>query len=163
MGIFVQLFAFEKCVRESAEEVLEVEGLSQASLNHARADFHPPSSCEISEASTGKPNGSLRHPGAPFDNHKGPKLPFLPATDPTRSSLLSRKSSTMSAPSLAPYILKRPWLKNWMTPIANWYANAAGYRRLGTKLIYPPHPKPETVPSRSKMHETYLTLKLWFP
>jgi hypothetical protein len=37
----------------------------------------------------------------------------------------------MSAPTLAPYILKRPWLKRWMMPLANWYANAAGYRRLG--------------------------------
>lgn len=37
----------------------------------------------------------------------------------------------MSAPSLAPYILKRPWLLSWMKPFAEWYANAAGYRRLG--------------------------------
>ncbi|EHY55724.1 Cytochrome b-c1 complex subunit 7 [Exophiala dermatitidis] len=39
----------------------------------------------------------------------------------------------MSAPSLAPYILKRPWLKRWMVPFANWYADAAGYRRLGLR------------------------------
>ncbi|KAK6375971.1 Cytochrome b-c1 complex subunit 7, mitochondrial [Exophiala oligosperma] len=39
----------------------------------------------------------------------------------------------MSAPSLAPYILKRPWLKRWMMPLANWYADAAGYRRLGLR------------------------------
>ncbi|RMZ81044.1 hypothetical protein DV738_g2484, partial [Chaetothyriales sp. CBS 135597] len=39
----------------------------------------------------------------------------------------------MSAPSLAPYILKRPWLKRWMVPLANWYADAAGYRKLGLK------------------------------
>ncbi|KAK5212611.1 Cytochrome b-c1 complex subunit 7, mitochondrial [Exophiala xenobiotica] len=39
----------------------------------------------------------------------------------------------MSAPSLAPYILKRPWLKRWMVPLANWYAEAAGYRRLGLR------------------------------
>uniref|UniRef100_A0A0D6R909 Cytochrome b-c1 complex subunit 7 n=1 Tax=Araucaria cunninghamii TaxID=56994 RepID=A0A0D6R909_ARACU len=39
----------------------------------------------------------------------------------------------MSGPSLAPYILKRPWLRNWMVPFANWYANASGYRRLGLK------------------------------
>lgn len=38
----------------------------------------------------------------------------------------------MSGPSLAPYILKRPWLLSWMKPFAEWYANAAGYRRLGT-------------------------------
>ncbi|KAI1616993.1 ubiquinol-cytochrome c reductase subunit 7 [Exophiala viscosa] len=39
----------------------------------------------------------------------------------------------MSAPSMAPYILKRPWLKRWMMPLANWYAEAAGYRQLGLK------------------------------
>ncbi|EXJ77681.1 ubiquinol-cytochrome c reductase subunit 7 [Capronia epimyces CBS 606.96] len=39
----------------------------------------------------------------------------------------------MSAPSLAPYILKRPWLKRWIVPFANWYADAAGYRRLGLR------------------------------
>ncbi|MCJ1454997.1 Cytochrome b-c1 complex subunit 7 [Mycoblastus sanguinarius] len=26
----------------------------------------------------------------------------------------------MSAPSLAGYIIKRPWLKRWMMPFANW-------------------------------------------
>ncbi|KAK5094455.1 Cytochrome b-c1 complex subunit 7, mitochondrial [Exophiala xenobiotica] len=39
----------------------------------------------------------------------------------------------MSGPSLAPYILRRPWLKKWMMPFANWYANASGYRKLGLK------------------------------
>ncbi|KAK5937855.1 Cytochrome b-c1 complex subunit 7 [Knufia obscura] len=39
----------------------------------------------------------------------------------------------MSGPSLAPYILRRPWLKRWMMPFANWYANASGYRRLGLR------------------------------
>ncbi|KIW67619.1 hypothetical protein PV04_06857 [Phialophora macrospora] len=39
----------------------------------------------------------------------------------------------MSGPSLAPYILKRPWLKRWMMPFANWYANTAGYRSLGLR------------------------------
>ncbi|KAI8934431.1 hypothetical protein NX059_009163 [Plenodomus lindquistii] len=39
----------------------------------------------------------------------------------------------MSAPSLAPYIAKRPWLKKWVTPLANWYCNAAGYRQLGLR------------------------------
>jgi hypothetical protein len=39
--------------------------------------------------------------------------------------------ANMSGPSLAPYILKRPWLKRWMMPFANWYANSAGYRSLG--------------------------------
>ncbi|PYH45187.1 ubiquinol--cytochrome-c reductase subunit 7 [Aspergillus saccharolyticus JOP 1030-1] len=39
----------------------------------------------------------------------------------------------MSAPSLTNFIVKRPWLKRWMTPLAQWYTDAAGYRRLGLK------------------------------
>lgn len=50
----------------------------------------------------------------------------------TKRHCTAALQGNMSAPSLAPYILKRPWLKRWMMPIANWYADAAGYRRLGT-------------------------------
>lgn len=39
----------------------------------------------------------------------------------------------MSAPSLAPFIAKRAWLKRWMMPLSNWYCNAAGYRQLGLR------------------------------
>ncbi|KAI0134399.1 cytochrome b-c1 complex subunit 7 [Xylariales sp. AK1849] len=40
----------------------------------------------------------------------------------------------MSAyPSLAPYVMKRPWLRKMFTPVANWYANAAGYRQMGLR------------------------------
>ncbi|KXL44628.1 MAG: hypothetical protein FE78DRAFT_132456, partial [Acidomyces sp. 'richmondensis'] len=39
----------------------------------------------------------------------------------------------MSYPSLAPYILKRPWLARWMKPLSNWYFENAGYRKLGLK------------------------------
>jgi ubiquinol-cytochrome c reductase subunit 7 len=39
----------------------------------------------------------------------------------------------MSQPSLVNYIVKRPWLRNMMKPLANWYANAAGYRKLGLR------------------------------
>ncbi|PWY86234.1 ubiquinol-cytochrome c reductase complex 14 kDa protein [Aspergillus heteromorphus CBS 117.55] len=39
----------------------------------------------------------------------------------------------MSAPSLASYIVKRPWLNRWMMPLAQWYTDAAGYRRLGLR------------------------------
>lgn len=35
--------------------------------------------------------------------------------------------------SLAPYILKRPWLTKLLTPAANWYAGASGYRQLGLR------------------------------
>ncbi|KAF2809312.1 uncharacterized protein BDZ99DRAFT_463159 [Mytilinidion resinicola] len=39
----------------------------------------------------------------------------------------------MSQPSLAPFVLKRQWLTRWMKPLANWYANASGYRKLGLR------------------------------
>ncbi|KAI4745804.1 ubiquinol-cytochrome c reductase complex 14 kDa protein [Aureobasidium sp. EXF-12298] len=39
----------------------------------------------------------------------------------------------MSQPSLTNFIVKRPWLKRWMTPLANWYSDAAGYRKLGLR------------------------------
>ncbi|KOS22784.1 Cytochrome b-c1 complex subunit 7 [Escovopsis weberi] len=35
--------------------------------------------------------------------------------------------------SLAPFVLRRPWLAKALTPIANWYAGAAGYRQLGLR------------------------------
>src|SRR5215471_13370692 len=49
-------------------------------------------------------------------------LPLLPSLIPT-----------MSAPSIASYVVKRPWLKRWMMPLATWYSNAAGYRKLGLR------------------------------
>ncbi|KAL8914426.1 MAG: hypothetical protein Q9171_000931 [Xanthocarpia ochracea] len=39
----------------------------------------------------------------------------------------------MSAPSMTKFITKRPWLKRWVVPLANWYADAAGYRKLGLR------------------------------
>ncbi|KAI4245062.1 MAG: hypothetical protein L6R40_002661 [Gallowayella cf. fulva] len=39
----------------------------------------------------------------------------------------------MSAPSMTKFINKRPWLKRWMVPLANWYADAAGYRKMGLR------------------------------
>ncbi|KAI9785676.1 MAG: Cytochrome b-c1 complex subunit 7 [Geoglossum umbratile] len=39
----------------------------------------------------------------------------------------------MSQPSFTNFIVKRPWLRRWMTPLANWYADAAGYRKLGLR------------------------------
>ncbi|KAK7750549.1 Cytochrome b-c1 complex subunit 7, mitochondrial [Diatrype stigma] len=38
-----------------------------------------------------------------------------------------------SYPSLAPFVLQRPWLLRLLKPISNWYTNAAGYRRLGLR------------------------------
>jgi ubiquinol-cytochrome c reductase subunit 7 len=43
----------------------------------------------------------------------------------------------MSVPSLTSYVVKRPYLKRWLQPIAEWYTNAAGYRRLGLRYISP--------------------------
>ncbi|KAG6008029.1 Cytochrome b-c1 complex subunit 7 [Claviceps pusilla] len=39
----------------------------------------------------------------------------------------------MSGYSLAPFILRRPWLAKMVMPAANWYANAAGYKKLGLR------------------------------
>ena len=47
------------------------------------------------------------------------------------------QSATMSAPSLAPFIMKRPWRQRWVKPLANWYCNAAGYRQLGLRYGAP--------------------------
>ncbi|KAI0108533.1 putative ubiquinol--cytochrome-c reductase [Daldinia grandis] len=38
-----------------------------------------------------------------------------------------------SYPTLAPFISKRPWLRNLLKPVASWYTNAAGYRQLGLR------------------------------
>lgn len=35
--------------------------------------------------------------------------------------------------SLAPYIRSSKTLMNWVKPLANWYANVAGYRKYGFK------------------------------
>lgn len=39
----------------------------------------------------------------------------------------------MSFPSIAPAIMKRPWLKRWMEPLSTWYFDNAGYRKLGLR------------------------------
>ncbi|KXJ90795.1 cytochrome b-c1 complex subunit 7 [Microdochium bolleyi] len=36
-------------------------------------------------------------------------------------------------PSLAGFVMKKPWLYNMLKPVANWYTNAAGYRQLGLR------------------------------
>ncbi|KAJ4267697.1 Cytochrome b-c1 complex subunit 7 [Fusarium torreyae] len=35
--------------------------------------------------------------------------------------------------SLAPFILRRPWLAKLFKPAATWYVNAAGYRQMGLR------------------------------
>lgn len=44
-------------------------------------------------------------------------------------------AATMSQPSITKFVLKRSWLKSWMVPLSNWYANAAGYRSLGLRCV----------------------------
>ncbi len=44
-------------------------------------------------------------------------------------------SGEMSSFSLAPFILKRPWLQKALTPLAAWYGQAAGYRQLGLQYV----------------------------
>ncbi|CAK7239806.1 MAG: Cytochrome b-c1 complex subunit 7, mitochondrial [Sporothrix thermara] len=39
----------------------------------------------------------------------------------------------MSYVSLAPFIRQRPWLHKALKPVANWYANLAGYRQMGLR------------------------------
>jgi hypothetical protein len=51
--------------------------------------------------------------------------------------LTTSPTANMSNPSLAKFVMKRPWLNNWMKPLASWYSNAAGYRQLGLKYVHP--------------------------
>lgn len=53
----------------------------------------------------------------------------------------------MSQPSLTNFIVKRPWLKRWMTPLANWYTDASGYRKLGLRYDRPKEPATPTAPA----------------
>lgn len=39
----------------------------------------------------------------------------------------------MSVPSFTKQVMARPWLRKFMTPIAEWYKDKAGYRQLGLK------------------------------
>lgn len=43
----------------------------------------------------------------------------------------------MSYVTLAPLVAKRPWLASALKPLANWYANASGYRQLGLRYALP--------------------------
>jgi ubiquinol-cytochrome c reductase subunit 7 len=35
--------------------------------------------------------------------------------------------------SLAPFIIRRPWLYKIFKPAASWYMNASGYRQMGLR------------------------------
>ena len=63
--------------------------------------------------------------------------PPLPARRTSTTRTPPSNTANMSAPSLAPMIMKRPWLQRWMKPLANWYNNASGYRQLGLRYAAP--------------------------
>ncbi|TAQ91502.1 hypothetical protein B7494_g204 [Chlorociboria aeruginascens] len=39
----------------------------------------------------------------------------------------------MSAPHIANFVYNKPFLRRLVTPLAKWYCNAAGYRKLGLR------------------------------
>ncbi|KAG8168471.1 hypothetical protein KVR01_001220 [Diaporthe batatas] len=64
----------------------------------------------------------------------------------------------MSYPTLAPFVVKRPWLHSALKPLANWYANASGYRQLGLRaddLIPEESPEVQTALKRLGDKERY--------
>ncbi|KAI5359878.1 Putative cytochrome b-c1 complex subunit 7 [Septoria linicola] len=64
----------------------------------------------------------------------------------------------MSVPSLAPYIMKRPWLQKWMKPLSQWYFDNAGYRKLGLRaddLIPEESPEAQLALKRLSPKEAY--------
>ncbi|KAF2161681.1 hypothetical protein M409DRAFT_28078 [Zasmidium cellare ATCC 36951] len=64
----------------------------------------------------------------------------------------------MSVPSLAPYIMKRPWLQRWMKPLSQWYFDNAGYRKLGLRaddLIPEESPQVQLALKRLSPKEAY--------
>lgn len=61
----------------------------------------------------------------------------------------------MSQPSLAGFMMKRPWLMRWMKPLSNWYADAAGYRKLGLRYGQPPGSKRRIREDTNAVVETF--------
>ncbi|KDR73468.1 hypothetical protein GALMADRAFT_251143 [Galerina marginata CBS 339.88] len=60
--------------------------------------------------------------------------------------------------SLAPYVRSSRTLTKWVTPIANWYANAMGYRKYGFKyddLLVEENPTVQRALSRLTPGENY--------
>jgi hypothetical protein len=58
--------------------------------------------------------------------------------------------------SLAPFILRRPWLARFFKPAATWYVNTAGYRQMGLKYANSP-----SLLRRQLDLETMETAKFW--
>jgi len=60
--------------------------------------------------------------------------------------------------SLAPYIRSSRTLTKWVTPIANWYAGAMGYRKYGFKyddLLVEENPQVQRALKRLTLRENY--------
>ena len=55
---------------------------------------------------------------------------ITPASTPSTTTHIT---AIMSQPSLAPYVMKRPWLMRWAQPLSKWYFDNAGYRKLGLR------------------------------
>ena len=55
---------------------------------------------------------------------------ITPAPSPSTTTHIT---ANMSQPSLAPYVMKRPWLMRWAQPLSKWYFDNAGYRKLGLR------------------------------
>jgi len=60
--------------------------------------------------------------------------------------------------SLAPYVNSSRTLSKWITPLANWYANASGYRKYGFKyddLLIEETPDVQRALNRLTLKEQY--------
>ena len=64
-------------------------------------------------------------------------------------------------PSLAPYVRSSRTLSKWLKPVANWYANLSGYRRVGLVYddlrAYPISPSPLQTPRTTRFHHAGLS------
>ncbi|KAJ3513227.1 hypothetical protein NLJ89_g3063 [Agrocybe chaxingu] len=60
--------------------------------------------------------------------------------------------------SLAPYVQSSRTLSKWITPIANWYVNASGYRKYGFKyddILVEENPTVQRALTRLTLREKY--------
>lgn len=60
----------------------------------------------------------------------------------------------MTTPSLAPFIMKRPWLQKWMQPLSRWYMDSAGYRKLGLRYVGGEKDKEEALGAENRKEST---------
>ncbi|KLJ06038.1 hypothetical protein EMPG_10564 [Blastomyces silverae] len=104
---------------------------SFAELVRAPFVFPQPAARLLSHAGTSP--SSQSHPNSKQQTVACPRRP-LRCSDPD-NTLIDCPSLlyTMSAPSLLKQINARPWLKRMVMPLANWHANASGYRQMGLR------------------------------